>query len=390
MKIGIVTYWWSNDNYGQLLQCWALQFHLKREGYEPFLIRYAHSYRPTWKRLIRKTVKILLIYPLIKWWRKRGERQLLRKIESKNTARQFEDFRQNYINCSNKDYRYLKQLKANPPEAEVYIVGSDQVWAPVLLRSKENWGFWLDFGSVNTRRIAYAASFGTDCCPSDLKNILRKQLQRFDAISVREESGVDICREAGKEAIHVVDPTLLLRRGDYQSFLEKEPVKSIPYIFIYSINIAKSEEVEYQELQEIAQTRHLSIKVTISSGYIPGCELFENVEYIYATIPQWLSLIKNAELVVTTSFHGIVFCIQFHKPFVYFPLKGKFAKSNSRVINLLEKLALSHCIYQHFGDYERILSTTIDWEYVEKKLVKLRAKSKKFLMENIRYNNGDI
>ena len=383
MKIGIVTYWWSNDNYGQLLQCWALQFHLRREGYEPFLIRYAHSYRPTWERLIRMTVKIVLIYPLIKWWRKRGERQLLRRIESKNTVRQFEDFRQNYINCSNYNYRYLKQLQANPPEAEVYIVGSDQVWAPVLLRSKGNLGFWLDFGPAKTRRIAYAASFGTDCCPNELKELLKKQLQRFDAISVREESGVEICKEAGKEAIHVVDPTLLLNRNDYQLFLEKQPSKPVSYIFIYSINIAHSDEIHYQEMQAFAQNRHLSIKVTTSSGYMPGCELFEGVEYIYATIPQWLSLIMNAELVVTTSFHGVVFCIQFHKPFVYFPLKGKYEKGNIRVINLLEKLTLSHCVYRKDGDYERIMKTAINWVNVEEKLLKIREISIEFLKDNM-------
>lgn len=383
MKIGIVTFWWSNDNYGQLLQCWALQNYLRQKGYEPFLIRYTLSYRTVWERCIRKFAKILLIYPLINWWRNRGERQLLRKIESKNIVRQFEDFRQNNIICSNCNYKNLKQLRNNPPEATVYIVGSDQVWAPTHLRNKENWGFWLDFGSVKTRRIAFAASFGTDFCPNELKSILSQQLQRFDAISVREESGVEICKEAGKEAIHVVDPTLLLNWKDYQLLAGKWSVKSIPYIFIYSINIVHPEEIQYQEMYDFAQNRQLSIKVTISSGYIPGRELFDGVEYIYATIPQWLSLVKNAELVVTTSFHGVVFCIQFHKPFVYFPLKGKYAKGNSRVINLLGKLALSHCIYRKFGDYERIISTSIDWDIVDKILLDLRVKSGKFLQESI-------
>lgn len=383
MKIGIVTYWWSNDNYGQLLQCWALQNYLIKEGYEPFVIRYDHNRHPAWNRLFRRVVKILLIYPLINWWRNRGERQLLLEIEKKNAVRQFEDFRQNYIKFSDCEYRNLKLLQDNPPQAEVYIVGSDQVWAPILLRNKGNWGFWLDFGSAKTRRIAYAASFGTDYCPYELKNILRKQLLRFNAISVREESGVDICKDVGKDAIHVVDPTLLLNRNDYQLFLESQPIRSVPYIFIYSINIATSEEIQYQEMQGFAQDRNLDIKVTTSSGYMPGRELFEGVEYEYATIPQWLSLIKNAELVVTTSFHGVVFCIQFHKPFVYFPLKGKYAKGNSRVINLLTNIDLSHCIYQQAGDYERIARSKIDWEMVEKKLMGLRKKSVKFLKDNL-------
>lgn len=383
MKIGIVTYWWSNDNYGQLLQCWALQYYLIKKGYEPFVIRYANSRHLGWVGLLRRIVKILLIYPLINWWRNRGERQLLIEIEKKNAVRQFENFRQNYIKFSDCEYRSLKLLQNNPPKAEVYIIGSDQVWAPILLRNKGNRGFWLDFGPKKSRRIAYAASFGTDYCPCDLKNILRKQLQRFDAISVREESGVLICKEAGKEAIHVVDPTLLLNWKDYQLFLENQPVKSKPYIYIYSINIAHSEEIEYHEMQDFVQSKHLSIKVTTSSGYMPGRELFEGVEYVYATIPQWLSLINNAELVVTTSFHGVVFCIQFHKPFVYFPLKGKYAKGNSRVINLLTNIGLSLCIYQQTGDYERISRSKIDWEMVEKKLMGLREKSVKFLKDNI-------
>lgn len=384
MRIGIITYWWSTDNYGQLLQCWALQYYLKQMGYEPFLIRYTHVCRPAWERWMRRVAKAVLVYPLIRYWKNRGERKLMEEIERKNTARRFDDFRNQYIVSTPRCYHTLGQLQSAPPQADVYMVGSDQVWAPVLLRFRGNLGFWLDFGLQTARRISYAASFGTDRCPDGLKPILHQQLKCFDAISVREATGIDICREAGREATHVVDPTLLLTRRDYVPFIADIPVVKQPYVFIYSINIAHQDDVRFAELQTLCKANGCSIVVTTSSGYMPGRELFEGVVYQYATIPQWLTLIAYAQLVVTTSFHGVVFCIQLHRHFVYFPLAGKYAGGNSRVTNLLERIGLSDCIYREQGDYERVESIEIDWEQVDEQLKEMRRESEEFLKEALR------
>ena len=380
MRIGIVTFWQSDDNYGQQLQCWALQRYLKRLGHEPFLIRYLYK-ESVWRKWLKIMVKTALIYPLLGWWRHRDVRRMEAVNRVKNEVRRFEEFRNSHINQTQRIYGTLKELRQDPPVADVYIAGSDQIWHPVLLRRKDDRVFWLDFGEDKVRRIAYAASYGADKCPSGLQKELSGRLSRFDALSVREGSGVSICQAAGKEAVHVLDPTLLLAKEDYLSLSQDISRSPSPYIFIYSINISSNEEICWPELRGFAESEGLSLVVTPASGYLPGRELFEGVEYCYATIPEWLSLIRYSGFVVTTSFHGVVFCICFHKPFIYFPLLGTHAKGNSRVLNLLSRLSLSDNVWKVPGDFERIYNLSVDWDKVEELLAPLRDKSTSFLKQ---------
>ena len=127
MKIGILTYWWASDNYGQLLQCYALQRYLRDLGHEAFIIRYNYNNEgirikvPVWKRAL-KALNPVIFY-------KYFERKILRKrILEINKVREFDVFRSKYISLSNDFYAKYENLSANPPEADVYIVGSDQVW----------------------------------------------------------------------------------------------------------------------------------------------------------------------------------------------------------------------------------------------------------------------
>lgn len=380
MRIGIVTFWQSDDNYGQQLQCWALQRYLKKLGHESFLIRYLYK-ESVWRKWLKIMVKTALIYPLLGWWRHRDIRRMEAVNRVKNEVRRFEEFRNSHINQTQRIYGTLKELRQDPPVADVYIAGSDQIWHPVLLRRKDDRVFWLDFGEDKVRRIAYAVSYGVDEWPSGLQAELSRRLPRFDALSVREGSGVSICQAAGKEAVHVLDPTLLLSKDDYLSLMEDIPGKSSPYMYIYSINISKKEDIRWSELRGFAEREGLSLIVTPASGYLPGRELFEGVEYCYATIPEWLSLIRYSGFVVTTSFHGVVFCICFHKPFIYFPLLGTHAKGNSRVLNLLSKLSLSDNVWKASGDFERIYNLLVDWDKVEELLAPLRDKSTSFLKQ---------
>ena len=380
MRIGIVTFWQSDDNYGQQLQCWALQRYLKKLGHEPFLMRYLYK-EPVWKKLLKIMAKTVLIYPFLDWWRHRDIRRMEAVNRVKNEVRRFEEFRNNHINQTQRIYGSLKELRQDPPAADVYIAGSDQIWHPVFLRRKDDRAFWLDFGEDQVRRVAYAASYGVDKCPPGLQKELSRRLYRFDALSVREESGVSICQAAGKEAVHVLDPTLLLAKEDYLSLSQDISRSPSPYIFIYSINISSNEEICWPELRGFAEREGLPLVVTPASGYLPGRELFEGVEYCYATIPEWLSLIRYSGFVVTTSFHGVVFCICFHKPFIYFPLSGTHAKGNSRILNLLSKLSLSDNVWKAPGDFERIYNLPVDWDKMEELLAPLRDKSVSFLKQ---------
>lgn len=382
MKVGIITFWQSNDNYGQLLQCWALQQQLMKMGHEPFLIRYDFINNkprsPIWKRVL----KSVLIYPLYrKFKRTRKLREIQQAFNAKNRQRQFDLFREQKLSLSEKIYKSLSDLQCNPPIADCYIVGSDQVWAQ-LISFKDNQVFYLDFGDSAIRRIAYAPSFSMTEYPAHLLPLLKKQLQRFDAISVREEVGVDICKSVGFSAVRVLDPTLLLEKCDYTTLIPKN-LTTASYIYVYSLNISTPDDLYWNDLNLMSQQYNLKLIVTTGSGYIPGYEIFNDVTYSYATIQQWLSYINDANLVVTSSFHGIVFSIILETPFVYIPLKGNFSSGNNRILDLLYDLGLESRILTNERSYFDIYHQVIDWTSVKNRLKGLQEQSIQYLKQSL-------
>ena len=380
MRIGIITLWQSQDNYGQQLQAWALQEYLRKEGHSPFLIRYDFVGNRRKTPCCRKLVKAFLLYPIFRKIKRKfqSKRQAVH-VEENNKLRKFDEFRQEHLVFSSCKYQSLKELRLNPPVADIYITGSDQVWAQ-LLDFEDNKAFFLDFGKENVRRISYAASFSMTSYPEKLLPLLKSQLLHFTHVSVREETGVSICESVGINAIKVLDPTLLLDKQIYMNLMAGLQHKK-PYIFIYSINIASPKEIAWDDLRHYAQTRQDEIVVTTASGYITGQEILDDVSYDYATIPQWLTNMANASLVVTPSFHGIVFSILMETPFIYVPLQGKFSKGNSRITDLLYNLGLDNRILTPQDTYSAIANQPIDWEKVRNKLNTYRAISMQFLKE---------
>lgn len=380
MKIGIITLWQSQDNYGQQLQAWALQEYLRKEGHSPFLIRYdfvGNRRKTPW---YRKLVKVFLLYPIFRKIKRefQNKRQTIH-VEETNKLRKFDDFKQEHLFFSSCKYQSLKELRSNPPVADIYITGSDQVWAQ-LLDFEDNKAFFLDFGKESVRRISYAASFSMTSYPEKLLPLLKSQLLHFNHVSVREETGVSICESVGINAIKVLDPTLLLDKQIYMNLMSEHQHKK-PYIFIYSINIASPKEIAWDDLKHYAQIRQNEIVVTTASGYITGQEILDGVSYDYATISQWLTNMANADLVVTPSFHGIVFSILMETPFIYVPLQGKFSKGNSRITDLLYNLGLDNRILAPQRTYSAIANQPIDWEKVRNKLNTYRTISIQFLKE---------
>ena len=190
MKIGIITLWESSDNYGQQLQCWALQEVLRELGQDPFLIRYNTALKPSLSNRIKSKlnsiIKIISIYQLIRkiYERKKNKNKLRWQSEykKKNNYRDFAGFKKQYLTISPEIYEDVEALRSNPPQAEIYIAGSDQIWS-YPLSYEESKAYFLDFGSENIKRIAYAASFSLTEYPENLKPVLRHLLKRFDAVS---------------------------------------------------------------------------------------------------------------------------------------------------------------------------------------------------------------
>lgn len=389
MKIGILTFWESTDNYGQVLQAYALQQTLKKLGHKPFQIRYslAASNARNKTSLLKKIIKILCIYPLVKGIKSRKLQKtkdsLRAIIEKKNTQRLFAEFRETFIDQSSTIYRSIQEIRLTPPEADVYITGSDQVWR-MLLNNEGNEAYYLIFGPTKTKRISYAASFGMAKYPSKLQPNLSMALKNFDAVSVREKEGVDICREAGVSASQVLDPTLLLSSTEYLNLsnINKQPNKK-HQLFVYSINIKTPEDICWTEIINFTKKWEYKIDVTTSSGNIPGQELYEGVQYSYLTIPEWIIKIAESEVVATTSFHGLVFCLLFHTNFIVFPLGGADSIANGRIKSLLHDLDLEYKIYDGKSSVEKIILSAINWTAVDTKLANKKKLSLDFLEKSL-------
>lgn len=371
MKIGILTHWWSNDNYGQQLQCYALQKYLRDAGHEPFLIRY-YPHNDNIKPPFLKRVKNAITNPIL-FYRsiKTIVKQLVKKKTTNqfNKARNFEGFRNKYIKQSNVIYYSYNQLKENPPEAEAYIVGSDQVWglnARRISYSRNRLNAWfLNFGSEDTLRISYAASWGDKKIPEQQAKEIEPLLRKFDFVSVRESSGIFICEQCGiKNARWMPDPTLLFQSDVYRALFQgiKSSVEGGDYILFYWLdNGTKNPKVE---VMKWASNNNLLV-VYVTGNTDKSDSMQKDV-----SIEEWLYLIDNSKYVITNSFHCCLFSMVFHVPFGVIPLEGKMERLNERMYSLFRSLEIEdRFIYHHNYDF---VKNSIDYRSFDKNLMKIR------------------
>ena len=394
MKIGIVTHWNSLDNYGQLLQCYALQTLLRSWGHDAYLIRYLPKEKlPTiWQRLralILNPKKILHHLPF-DTKRKRSvryEQELRDTNQRNNPLRRFEQFRQENLQMTERIYESYKELHDNPPEADVYIAGSDQIWRPPI-SSDSAAGWFLWFGDESVRRISYAASMG-EGIPTEELPLLKELLSHFDAVSVREESGNKVCRDLGIESQVCIDPTMLLPMDSYKH-IEVRPERNSPYAFIYVLNVRTAEDFYWPQIRTYLEEERLQVKSVTGSGYYRGRELIENNKNLLLTIPEWLGYIEGANCVITTSFHGTVFALLMHRPFLVIRLQGKYCGANTRMEHLLTKLGIPERIINPNKSIREQMEAIIDWERVDHRIEDLQQHSIEFLKNNIERKNWAI
>lgn len=372
MRIGIITFFQSQDNYGQLLQCYALQRTLRDMGHKAYLIRY--GFHEVFFHWIKKN----------NFMTKHGlqsvKKQLKKQFGRKKLAseRCFDSFRDRYIERSFRTYNSLSELRHHPPKADCYIAGSDQVWAQ-LLSIENNRSFFLDFGPSSIKRVSYAPSFALVNYPDELKSRLAEQLSKFDAISVREQSGVDICRSVGFEANLVLDPSLLVCVSIYEKMMKRPSFSN--YCFVYHVNLTSKEELFWDRFHSYNKNSGLASVATFANPTEGvNMELLDGANYVYPTIESWLGLVHEAEYVLTSSFHGLVFSILFHKPFVVCLRREGLFAGNDRVMTMLEMFDLEdRVVKSETQDIDAILSKPIDWAYVDAVLDQKKKESFAFL-----------
>lgn len=386
MKIGIVTHWMAEDNYGGMLQSYALQRYLRNQGHDAFLIRFFinNSSNKSITVRIKTLLKELLIY-----FNLFPNAQEIKKerfnYKEWIKLRNFDDFRSNHIALSSNVYFSLKEIQKNPPIADMYITGSDQVWAGDL-NNPNIWIFYLAFGSQKVKRISYAASFGFSFFPGKNIDKFKELLGTFDMISVREKSGVEICKKNGFNAARCIDSTFLLNREAYISLMAPQKHQG-HYAYFYTVNVSSPEEIYWSDIQGELCKKGVSSVVTTGRGYSQAKEIFNDAYYDYASVEEWLSNIYYSDVVFTASFHGIAFSLILQKDFIYLPLKGRAGGGNNRVLDLLESANLSNRIAYTSGDAITLLEEKIDYTQLDRSLlINLIDDSKKYIDSALQLN----
>lgn len=335
MKVGILTLPYE-PNYGWAVQLWALYYSIEKLGHEPLVLN--RRWNATQSGLLFNIKRYIYYNGLC------GRFSRFLNIEIPNMTGIIRDS-QTMSNAS-------KDLDA-------VVVGSDQVWRIENTR-RADLNFFLDFLSDDsTKRIAYAASFGKDTWQgtSEETEKVKMLLSKFDIITVRENSGVTLCRDYFEaKSTNVVDPTMLLIAEDYNSILSTPQKKAQLTTYILD-----STEEKIETINKISKENH----VKVISLYPK-----KKITY-YHSVYYWLENIRDAEYVIVDSFHGMVFSIIFHKKFV---VMANSKRGLTRFTSLLSQLGLEDRLTNDFcfDSIKTILSKTIDYKKVDEKLNQMR------------------
>lgn len=366
MKIAILTQP-LQYNYGGILQCYALQTVLERMGHRVQVLS-----KPQYNR------SYYVIYPLAVC------KRLIKRFLFREKVNIFKGPYQQIIQCIRpfiKHYIhfYYKRewTKKIASHFEAIVVGSDQVWRPAYSQPIEV-SFLSFLEGVKIKRIAYAASFGLDNCDEytswQLKECSRL-LKLFDMVSVRETSGISLCRNYfGIEAIQMLDPTLLLDVDDYRRLIRKgntQPSKGNLFVYILDRTDAKENLVN-----QIAEEKGLIPFWVTNDEENLSLPLEKRIKQ---PVEQWLRSFDDAEFILTDSFHGCAFSILFRKNFIAL---GNSSRGLDRFISLLSSLCLLDRLIlsdTDYGEYYELLSSDIDYNQVEKALQVLKQKSLDFI-----------
>ncbi|WP_455585456.1 polysaccharide pyruvyl transferase family protein [Bacteroides sp.] len=379
MKICILTQA-LYTNYGGLLQAFALQTVLKRMGNEvvtdlygakkriPYLIRFLKFNYHFLKRYILGDKRYNPFQFYFLFFNKKNDMD--RKKIAVNTSRFIEQNISTTDFFCGKTYPEKKVLE----KYDALIVGSDQVWRPTYSFVP---AYFLDFAiSERIRCIAYAASFGLNDMSEYTAALVakcRKTIQRFHSISVREDSGVALCEKYfGMKAMHLLDPTLLLEKEDYLSIIDEDEIIRKKVLMCYVLDKAADKIAIIQETAKRLEL--IPLEVMPQEEY--STQTKDLSRCIFPPVSRWLAGFRDAEFVVTDSFHGTVFSIIFNKPFVAI---ANEKRGNSRFLSLLKIFGLEHRLISSVDELNEQLFLPVDFSVVNSIKNEWKEKSLRFL-----------
>lgn len=342
-------------NYGAVLQAYALCRVLRDMGVEVRLIDYRPETLWRWLRGFGRRPSSIL-WSLIRRYR-------------------YARFGREWLPLTDRVWRTAEALRREPPEADVYICGSDQIWNCRILRGLDE-SYFLGFVPEGSRRVAYAGSFAAVPVPAVHRDRAGELFRRFDRLSVRERFGRDeIAALCGREAVQLLDPTLLLTASDYAT-LAREPRRRGDYMAVYDL---ESTEASFRGGEQLSRLLDLPA-VTL----LP-CAFSGKYERRHSLGPrEWLGWMARAAFIYTNSFHGTAFSVILRKPFAVLRLQRPGAPQN-RLDDLLEPLGLAHRMVaspDELSVHSEVLNP-IDYAAVTPHLEAAVARSRAYLQEAV-------
>lgn len=366
IKVATLSYQ-NAYNYGAVFQVSALQYVISQLGTDCDIIDYRcpaidfqYNFRPIQlnKTLFKDIRANLVLCPFI-------------KEKKKNFQHWLNSYKKTKI------FKNKNELIELNEHYDKFVVGSDQVWN--LKCQGYDKSFFLDFVNDNTKKIAYSASFGTyNLKPEDLL-FFKEYIQTFDSISVRENRGIELVKElTGKQSVACMDPVLLAGKAFWDSKKNQDIATSERYIFVYQLSHNKSIPKFVKQLKK--ETALKIYFVTVHIGNIVHYSIKD--KNVSAISPEYfLSLISNAEYVITDSFHATVLSLLFQRQFFVVSEGDEKTSYNTRIFNLLSEYNLKKRIQKEYHHMDAI--TDDEYQLIAQKIDQLRKKSLLFLQRSL-------
>jgi len=361
-------------NYGASLQAYALMHYLETEGHNIEIIDYLPDYLrhhyDFWyipednrfhgicqkSRLLHLLYCIRLLPVTYRTWRR---------------IKPFKKFKTDFLHCT-KQYSSYEALVSDPPKADCYVAGSDQIWN-CLVHNGNDPAFYLNFGPERVKRISYAASFAISDIPIQKQATIKRYLKVFNAISVRETSGIRILNQLGYDGKQVLDPVCLLSPKQWLSFAGDEPLVCGNYLLVY--NLFPGNEALNNVVCKVAEKESLRIiAINDTAKFASADSNISNAGPI-----EFVNLIAYSQYVICDSFHGTVFSVLFHKPFeVYYN-----NINSSRIFDFLVTLGLQN----RYNPLKPMNGQLVEWESVQEKLTSQIESSRDFLRYHLKHTD---
>lgn len=358
-KVSVITLH-RVTNFGSLLQTYATETIIKRMGYEVEIIDFVPEglsfKRAIWPKNSVFTKKVLKFLPLF--------------ICNLYQFRMADMFLKRYISLSPQKYDNYTELAKADIKSNIFLSGSDQVWNIQNNNPQQDLGaYYLSF--INELpKIAYAGSFGREEFNNEEKSIVKDWLKKYNAISVREDSGLRILKDMELTGVHVVDPTFLITKDEWSTFCSQNSICAPKegYVFVYNLNRNKL-------LEEIA----LKVAKKYNLGIVNFADTFEFIpgayNKLFNTPLDFLAYLSNAEYVITDSFHGTSFSINMEKQFITVAAP----KYNTRIESVLRMMHCEERLVKTVDAAMELCENPIDYSVITPIVNYNREQSKQFL-----------